>query len=215
MIKVDNIHVYNLKNAIYSARNPLESWDKSDSINDDNIGENDLKLAQRLVLAGTDHSKFMRQIFVSMDITAPLYIWSELDTYKVGTVANSESKMHKLSSTPITKDRFSFDSLDDDDCSFYLDEYGRYYSFQDISIIMCEILRQKYLKTKDKQYWRQLIQLLPEGWNQKRTWTANYQVLRNIYFARKGHKLSEWEDFRKVIESLPYANELICIEKGD
>lgn len=118
--------------------------------------------------------------------------------------------MHKLSSTPITKDRFSFDSLDDDDCSFYIDEYGRYYSFQDISIMMCEILRQKYLQTKDKQYWRQLIQLLPESWNQKRSWTANYQVLRNIYFARKNHKLTEWHDFCNIVETLPYAKELIC-----
>ena len=210
MIKVENINVYNIKNAIYGARNPLESWGKSDSIDDSHIGEKDLKLAQKLVLAGTDHSKFMRQIFVSMDITGPLYWWSEMDTYKVATVANSESKMHKLADTPITLEKFSFDNIDDINEGFVLNGSSTWISYPEIVVQACERLRQMYLITKNKKFWRQLIQILPESWNQKRSWTANYQVLRNIYFARKNHKLTEWHDFCNIIETLPYAKELIC-----
>lgn len=219
MIKIDKIQVYNFDGAIRGMRNPLDSWDKSDSGWGENrrevdiynerhfvIGEKDLKLAQTLIGAGTDDSKFMRQILISMDITAPLYWWKEADTYKVGTVANSCSTMHKLTFKPIELSDFSHDEFDIDDN----------YSFNDYVFRVikdCEELRQKYLETKDKKYWRGLIQLLPESYNQKRTWTANYQVLRNIYFARKYHKLDEWQEFCKIIEDLPYGKELICFSK--
>lgn len=167
------------------------------------FGPKDLKLAQSLLRAGTDESKFMRQIFISVDITAPIYWWKEMDTYKVGTVANSTSTMHKLSSRPIEINDFSFDK--DWDLDFNL--------AKEYIISACETLRQKYIETKDKRYWRALIQLLPESYNQTRTWTANYAVLRNIYFARRNHKLQEWRDFCKWIETLPWAKELICLEE--
>jgi hypothetical protein len=147
----------------------------------------------------------MRQIFVSMDITAPLYFWKEMDQYRIGCTTNSESTMHKLATTPITKDCFSFDSIED---LYYLMEE----SFEDY-VQDCEKLRLKYLETKNIRYWRALIQLLPSSWNQTRTWTANYAVLRNIYHSRKNHKLSEWRDFCRKIEQLPYAKELICLEE--
>ena len=168
------------------------------------FGPKDLKLAQSLVRAGTDEAKFLRQIFISVDITAPLYWWKEMDTYKVGTVANSTSTMHKLSSRPIEINDFSFDK-----------EFHDYPMIQNI-VRDCEFLRQKYIETKDKTYWRALIQLLPESYNQTRTWTANYAVLRNIYFARRNHKLTEWREFCQWIEILPWAKELICLkEKKD
>lgn len=247
MIKIERINVMNIDNAIHGMRNPLESWNKSDSficdechgelcefslpnhrscyaktnINSFVIGENDLSLAQRMIGAGTDESKFMRQIFVSMDITAPIYYWKEMSTYKVATVANSCSTMHKLATTPITRDCFSFDNdLDSLDTQFYNQEVaGLEYYFSvgvmnSIVINNCERLRLKYLETKDKRYWRALIQLLPESWNQKRTWTANYQTLRAIYFARRYHKLVEWHEFCRMIEKLPYGKELICYQ-GD
>lgn len=183
------------------------------------FGPKDLKLAQSLVRAGTDEAKFMRQIFISVDITAPIYFWKEMDTYKVGTTANSTSTMHKLSTKPIEINDFSFDKELDDLCinSNTLQD-GIEYDFDvrdaiDDIIYACEKLRQKYLETKDKSYWRALIQLLPESYNQTRTWTANYAVLRNIYFARRNHKLTEWRDFCKWIESLPWAKELICLEE--
>ena len=171
------------------------------------IGPKDLALAQKLILAGSDHSKFMRQIFVSMDITAPLYWWKEMDTYKVGTVANSCSTMHKLATTPITKDCFSFDNglPEDDEFSFVANGL----------ISDCERLRKYYLETKDIRYWRALIQLLPSSWNQTRTWTADYAVLRNIYFARGFHKLMEWRTFCKIILGLPWGEELICVKQSD
>lgn len=282
MIKVSEVEVMNFKGAFKGMRNPLESWEKSDSCfsiatedydydydvvdkwvafehskmkegkvystsdtlwnNYDQwiikngllrhesealdcafIGPNDMQLAQKLVLAGDDHSKFMRQIFVSMDITAPLYFFKEFDTYKVGTTANSTSTMHKLATTPITRECFSFDyelnKLEgekkicfDHDCAG-MEYYSLFESDAEQIIHICEIYRQRYLETKDVRYWRALIQLLPSSWNQKRTWTANYAVLRSIYFSRKTHKLQEWKDFCKEIEKLPYAKELICIEK--
>ncbi len=180
------------------------------------FGPKDLKLAQSLVRAGTDEAKFMRQIFISVDITAPLYWWKEMDTYKVGTVANSTSTMHKLTSRPIKNFDFSFDLC------FYSNsilENGTYkYDYEvremfDQIIQNCEWLRQKYVETKENYYWRALIQLLPESYNQTRTWTANYAVLRNIYFARRNHKLTEWREFCQWIESLPWAKELICLEE--
>ena len=185
------------------------------------FGPKDLKLAQSLVRAGTDEAKFMRQIFISVDITAPIYFWKEMDTYKVGTVANSTSTMHKLSSRPIEITDFSFDDTSLDCFIRYnhyiqsktheCDEYFGRIITQVIEIL--EELRKKYIQTKDKRYWRALIQLLPESYNQTRTWTANYAVLRNIYFARRNHKLTEWREFCQWIETLPWAKELICLEE--
>ena len=170
------------------------------------LGPNDLKLAQNLVLAGTEHHKFMRQIFVSVDITAPLYWWKEFDTYKVGTTANSTSTMHKLSSVPITKEMFSFD--EDWDLTSNI--------LQGSIIRGCEDLRKKYVETNDKRYWRALIQVLPSAWLQTRTVTMNYANLRNMYFQRRNHKLIEWrEDFCNWVETLPYAKELIVLENNN
>lgn len=188
--------VFNIRNAIRGMRNPLNSWDKSDSIGD-KIGENDIALAQKLIRGGTEHRKFLRQIFVSVDITAPLYWWKEMDTYKLGTVANSTSTMHKLASTPITVDCFE------------VGENSFEYSFPNEIISYCEFLRQKYNETKDKDVWYELIRWLPESWLQKRTWTANYEVLRNIIHQRSNHKLVEWHKFIEWCKCLPYANELL------
>ena len=209
MIEVKDKRIFNVDGAIRGMRNPLNSWDGSDSFHEPEtnafiIGEKDLRLAQKLILSGTDHSKFMRQIFVSMEINAPLFWWKEADTYKVATVANSTSTMHTLATTPITKECFSFDDE--------LEEIGADNMIDEL-IDNLEYLRKCYLKTQTKIYWRALVQMLPEAWNQLRTWTANYQTLRNIYFARKNHKLNEWKDFCQEIEHLPYAKELICLEK--
>ena len=172
------------------------------------IGKNDLELAQKLIKAGSEHRKFMRQIFCSVDISAPLYWWKEFDTYKVGTVSNSTSTMHKLASTPITIDCFEMDDFED---IFYKDK-GFDISTKMIWKATCwdlEQIRQKYNKTKDKRYWKELIRLLPESWLQTRTVTMNYENLLNMYRHRKNHKLSEWHKFCEWIESLPYAKELI------
>lgn len=210
MIKFENTEVFNLEGAIRGMRNPLNSWDKSDSNFtpwDDTyftIGANDLDLMRRLIKCGSDHRKFMRQILVSVDITAPLYWWKEFDTYKIGTVANSCSTMHKIHAKPIELSDFSIDD-------FYIDDDGIDLSdcFKNV-IADCESLRRKYLDTKDKKYWRGLIQLLPSSYNQRRTVTLNYETLYNIYGSRKGHKLDEWSvGFMKWIKSLPYAEELI------
>ena len=207
-------------------RNPKNSWNRSDSYQSDFtndgkngfvIGENDMKLAQTLIKAGNEHRKFMRQIFVSVDITAPLYWWKEFDTYKVGTVANSTSTMHKLATTPITLDCFEIDDYDrnlsiadnpkDDDG---LDNIS---TFEEDIIYVLENIRQKYLETKDKRYWKELIRWLPESWLQKRTITMNYENIRNMYFQRRNHKLTEWsKSFIKWVESLPYAKELIMYD---
>ena len=181
------------------------------------LGPNDLDLAQRLILAGNEHAKFMRQIFVSVDITAPLLWWKEFDTYKVGTVANSTSTMHKLSSAPITKEMFDFDDNADDlvvsqgksvsgEWEYVFSDY-----IEDI-IHICEELRLKFIKTGDKSYWRALIQILPNAYLQTRTVTMSYANLRNIYFQRRSHKLQEWTDFCNWIKTLPYSGELITYE---
>ena len=179
------------------------------------LGPNDLDLAQRLILAGNEHAKFMRQIFVSVDITAPLYWWKEFDTYKVGTVANSTSTMHKLSSIPITKKMFEFDNSD-----LVIDKYTiphggeREVIFDDYIediVDMCENLRLKFKETGDAAYWRALIQILPNAYVQTRTVTMSYANLRNIYFQRKNHKLREWHEFCDWIKTLPYSGELITI----
>jgi len=165
-----------------------------------------------MIKAGVSDSKFLRQIFVSVDITAPLYWWKEADTYKIATVANSTSTMHKLSSTPITFNCFEMNDFNSTTILYPGNEVQEDFTIQDMmfSIVThCESLRKKYLETKDKKYWKELIRILPESWLQTRTWTANYAVLRNIYFQRQNHKLQEWHSFCEWVESLPYSSELI------
>lgn len=180
------------------------------------LGPNDFRLAQRLVLAGNEQAKFTRQIFVSVDITAPLYWWKEFDTYKVGTVANSTSTMHKLSAIPITKEMFEFDDNSDDlivdQGKSICGEWERVFSdyIEDI-VDMCENLRLKFKETGDAAYWRALVQILPNAYLQKRTVTMSYANLRNIYFQRRSHKLKEWHQFCDWLTTLPYAKELITI----
>ena len=276
--------VYNFEGAIRGMRNPLNSWDKSDSycglININNppsydydiaytwvdherkqkgdsnfteddwdnlwgkyddwlfdvgvlsfneknkkasdtfdvafLGPNDLGLAQRLINSGPEHAKFLRQIFVSVDITAPIYWWKEADTYKIGTTANSTSTMHKLASNPITKEMFEWDDGKDliilSGTATHGDDWERTFEdYKEDIVQMCENLRQKYLETKDKSYWRALVQMLPQSWLQTRTWTTNYAVLRNIYFQRKNHKLKEWHQFCDWVKTLPYGKELITL----
>ncbi len=205
MLRVTNIEVMNFHNAIRGARNPMNSWARSDSYRDENgqfvLGVNDLSLAVRLRQAGSDHRKFLRQIFVTVDITAPLYWWKEYDTYKVGTVANSTSTMHKISSAPFDVSQFSTDHMDEETLRFMA------------SVVdYLEVLRQKFLSTKDKQYWYDMIQFLPSSYNQMRTCTMNYENLIGIYHARKAHKLDEWHTFCDFAASLPYARELIIGE---
>ena len=260
MIKVELGEVWGWKHALRGMRNPMNSWDKSDSffgvvdlydgnaLNDmaekwgdeENsyewlkangilrasdaydglfevalIGPADMKLAQSLVLAGAEHAKFLRQIFVSVDITAPLYWWKEFDTYKVGTVANSTSTMHKLSANPISMDMFEFDNLDIVIDTYTIPHGGEciriFRDYAEDIIDMCEILRLKFKETGDAAYWKALIQILPNAYLQTRTVTMSYANLRNIYFQRQHHKLTEWNDFCNWIKTLPYHKELITI----
>jgi hypothetical protein len=203
MIKLERISVMNFENAIRGARNPMNSWDRMDSYYDEKgnfiLGENDLALAKRLANAGSDHRKFMRQIFVSIDITAPLYWWKEFDTYKVGTVANSCSTMHKIHAKEFTQDDFSFERTHKD-CAWFI---------QSILNVL-NTSREQFLETKDKMYWENMIQFLPSSYNQMRTVTLTYENLINIYHARRHHKLTEWHVLCDLIETLPYAKELIC-----
>lgn len=197
MIKIENTDVFGWETAIRGLRNPMNSWDKSDSVfsmGDNFIGENDLALMKKLRNAGTDHRKFMRMIMVSFDITAPLYWWKEFDTYKVGTVANSCSTMHKIHDKEFTLDDFSHEHL-------YLDSK----EMLEKIIKGLNAYRDDYLREKDKDYWWQMIQLLPSSYNQKRTVMLNYEVLANMYRSRKNHKLDEWHTFCEWIESLPYS----------
>ena len=202
MIFLERTCVMNLENAVRGARNPLNSWDRSDSFYGEDgsyvLGPNDLSLAVRLRKAGSDHRKFIRQIFVSVDITAPLYWWKEYDTYKVATVANSTSTMHKIHAKPFEITDFSHEALT---------EKGTR-ALQDL-IRVLEEFRQEYVRTKDRTAWYNMIQLLPSSYEQKRTCTLNYETLVNIYFARKNHKLDEWHTFCGWIRTLPYADELI------
>lgn len=201
MIKIENVDVHNVVRAVYSARNAMNSWDKSDSnFEKDILGNADLELAKKLVKAGTDHSKFMRMINVTCDITAPTYWWKEMDTYKVGTVRNSCSTMHKIHSKDLTVDDFSCEHLGLDSMEMLKKIIELMIYYQD-----------QFVETKDKHAWWQMIQLLPESYNQRSTVQLNYAVLRNIYHARKNHKLNEWRDFCKRIEKLPYS-ELITME---
>ena len=278
-MKFENTQVFNFEGAIRGMRNPLNSWNKSDSffglinleydfpdadmvadswIDNENIGRvergleplsadmedysqyydildrycswmrdvgilrvdneladvaflgyEDLRLAQKLVKAGPEHAKFMRQIMVSVDITAPLFFWKEFDTYKVGTTANSTSTMHKLASTRITRDCFETDPSED---RLQLIDPTHVCVRVDTFIDDLEQMRQLYEFTKDKRYWKSLIRWLPESYLQTRTVTMNYAVLRNIFFQRKGHKLSEWEQFIDWLSILPYGRELITLE---
>lgn len=265
MIKFEKTEVVGWEPAIRGMRNPLESWDKSDSgycmdtlpchsckISRNNckkcmedhafiIGPNDVDLMKRLRNAGTDHRKFMRMIVVYVDITAPLYWWKEFDTYKVGTVANSCSTMHKIHAKEFTIDDFSHEHLDGVSRDMFMqnDNNQPYFfcSFEDMLYIQIEALNQArklYLETKDKKYWWQMIQLLPSSYNQKRTVALNYEVLANIYKSRKNHKLDEWKEhdylskedlsyentfqkhagFCDWIRTLPYS-ELITGEEGE
>lgn len=202
MIVLEKTAVMNLENAMRGARNPLNSWARSDSEYDEEgnyvLGPNDLGLAQRLRKAGNDHRKYMRQIFVSVDITAPFYWWKEYDTYKVATVANSCSTMHKIAAKPFEMEDFSVDHMTDGTKAFMQTIVDR-----------LEEIRLRYKETKDKADWYDLIQLLPTSYNQKRTCTMSYETLVNIYFARKDHKLQEWHTFCDWIRTLPYAEELI------
>lgn len=230
----ENTEVFNFDGALRGMRNPKESWNKSDSgfcsvvhcnncrFNGTNkceestpeldfvIGPNDLQLAQTLIKAGSEHRKFMRQIFVSVDITAPLYWWKEFDTYKVATVSNSCSTMHKLADTPITLNCFEMD-----DFTPLIDNFKINLSWQTV-VSYLEQLRQKYNETKDKRYWKELIRLLPESWLQKRTVTMNYENLLGICSKgqRRFHKLTEWSvDFIQWARNLPYAQDLLFIDE--
>ncbi len=207
MLTVDRISVMNMENAIRGARNPLNSWARMDSYYDDDgsfvLGENDISLAHRLAVAGSDHRKFLRQIIVSMDINAPLYWWKEFDTYKVGTVANSCSTMHKIHSKEFTREDFSCDRMTDGALAVL-----------DTVIAFLEAERVSFNETKDKEHWHNMIQLLPTSYNQMRTVTLNYEVLINIYYARRHHKLAEWHVLCDAIENLPYAKELILVKEN-
>ena len=202
MIKLERTSVLNLENAMRGARNPMNSWARTDSYYDEDrnyvLGPNDLDLAKRLAKAGPDHRKFIRQIFVSVDITAPLYWWKEYDTYKVATVANSTSTMHKIHSKAFEEEDFSTDHMTEETKKHFLD-----------FVAYMEEVRKKFVETKDKTSWYDLIQMLPSSYNQLRTCTLNYETLSNIYYARKAHKLGEWHTLCDWIKTLPYAEDII------
>lgn len=234
-MKFENTEVWGFEHALRGARNPLNSWDRSDSYkcnsedcsmveNGDKpgkecdngnfgfcIGENDMKLAQKLIRAGSEHRKFLRQIFVSVDITAPLFWWKEFDTYKIGTVANSTSTMHKIASLPITMDCFE------------TDDYQPEFTFEALNgyVEGLEELRQTYLETKNKMYWKELVRWLPESWLQTRTITMNYENILNMIHQRKNHKLNEWSgkdepnlpNFISWAKTLPYAEEFLFLDE--
>ena len=201
MIKIERTSVMNFENAIRGARNPMNSWDRMDSHTESDgtfvFGENDLALAKRLCTAGSDHRKFIRQIFVSVDLTAPIYWWKEFDTYKVGTTANSTSTMHKIHAKPFEAADFS--------CERMLPAARE---SLDRTIETLEKLRLAYIETKDKDLWYSIIQLLPSSYNQMRTCIMTYENLVNMYFARRSHKLDEWHVYCAWIEQLPYFKEL-------
>ena len=229
MINIENVEVYGWEAAIRGMRNPMNSWDKSDSFKqtvvdevevvpgewqevyeNSGIGPNDLNLMKRLIKAGPDHSKFMRMIGVFVDIVAPLYWWKEFDTYKVGTVANSCSTMHKIHDKEFTLDDFSHEHLLTPDEVEWGDYIPKIWLEETINLLNQN--RKKFIETKDKKYWWNMIQLLPSSYNQRRTVSLNYAVLANMYHARKEHKLDEWRNFCEWIKTLPYS-ELITGEK--
>ena len=256
-MNIQNERVFNFEGALRGMRNPMNSWERSDSIfgvipkhkyealatgfinamytgqeievpelfaekaifngcfDGDFyeyalIGQNDMDLAKKLIKAGTEHRKFLRQIMVSVDITAPLYVWKEFDTYKINVTSNSTSTMHKLATTPITLECFEIGDLAEMDMIIPI--VGSEITLEQAKnaiIDICEGLRQKYLETKDKKYWKELVRWLPESWLQTRTITMNYENLRNIYHQRNRHKLSEWHEICHWIELLPYAKDFI------
>lgn len=206
MLTIERSAVMNLEGAIRGARNPMNSWNRMDSYYDQDgnyiLGPNDLDLARRLAHAGSDHRKYLRQIFVTVDITAPLYWWKEFDTYKVGTTANSTSTMHKIHAKEFSREDFSCDRLDQGGLDVL-----------DTVIAYLEQERQRFLADKnDKQAWHNMIQMLPSSYNQMRTVTLNYENLINMYYARRNHKLAEWHVLCDWILSLPYANDIICVK---
>lgn len=205
MLTLKNTSVMNFENAIRGARNPMNSWGRMDSHTEPDgsfvFGPNDLDLAMRLAKAGSDHRKYLRMVFVSVDVTAPLYWWKEYDTYKVATVANSTSTMHKIHSKPFSMDDFSCDHMTDGTKKF-----------METVVAELENIRLRFKETKSKDDWYDMIQLLPSNYNQMRTCTFNYETLINIYRARKNHKLAEWHTFCDWIETLPYAEQLITFE---
>lgn len=223
MIKVENIDTWGVEHAIRGMRNPLNSWDKSDSYfgcgenkcrrctdycdwREQNyiLGENDLGLMRKLFKAGTEHRKYLRQIFVSMDIVAPLYWWKEFDTYKLGTVANSCSTMHKIHANEFTLDDFSHEHL-------------MYPSINVLEAVLMYLndVREQYLNTQDKQYWWQMIQLLPSSYNQKRTITMNYENVVNMIHQRENHKLGEWREFTDILKELPHVKRIMEVNTND
>lgn len=215
-MRFENTDVWGFKHAIRGMRNPYDSWAKSDSkivtsVNGNKsmiLGDNDKGLAQSLIKGGSEHRKFLRQIMVSVDITAPFYWWKEFDTYKVGTTANSCSTMHTLTKNPITIECFEFGDFEDIEIDMSIRNFWDSYLIPTL-----EQLRLKYLETKDKRYWKELVRILPEGWLQKRTVTMNYENLLSICRQRKGHRLTEWRSFIDWAHSLPYAEELIFVER--
>lgn len=221
MIKIEHVETFGWETAVRGMRNPLNSWEKSDSLSyeDDegatidylyNVGRKDKELMTTLVKAGTDHSKFMRMLGIAMDVVAPLYWWKEFDTYKVGTVANSCSTMHKIQAKEFTLDDFSHEHLIDE---YWEDGFWESEWLDDLRTTIARLnrARNRFLKTKDKKYWWQMIQLLPSSYNQRRTVMLNYEVLRNQYHTRKNHKLDEWHDYCKMLEALPHSD-LITME---
>ena len=221
MIKIENVYIFGWDAAIRGMRNPMNSWDRSDSFwcngecdecpergngcNGENyrsyvVGNDDYTLMEKLVKAGSDHAKFMRMINVTFDVTAPLYYFKEFETYKVGTVSNSCSTMHKIAAKEFTLDDFSHEHL-----------IPRMKEVLDVTIANLNACRGNFLETKDKHWWWQMIQLLPSSYNQKRTVQLNYAVLRNMYHARRNHKLDEWRTFCEWVETLPYS-ELITMD---
>lgn len=236
MIKIENVVAPSTEQweaIIRGCRNPMNSWSKSDSYYPEeyrygdlpsdavDIGDNDLNLMKRLCSAGTDHRKFMRMITVYLDIIAPLYFWKEFDTYKVGTVSNSCSTMHKIHAKEFTLGDFSCEHLGDDwnDRKNLVDYNGEYFNTPlNVMRWIIEVLnnyRDLYLETKDKKYWYEMIQLLPSSYNQRRTYLLNYEVLANIYKSRRNHKLNEWHTFCDWIEGLPYSELITGKEKND
>lgn len=202
MIKVENIKVYNIARAVYSARNPLNSWEKSDSdLEHDILGKNDLALAKRLYKAGSEHRKYLRQIMVCMDITTNHTVWAEADTYKIGVTRNSCSKMHKIHAKEFTMDDFSCEGVK---------EVGgmTLVVYRDV-IEALESLRRHYNETHEKKYWRAIIDMLPMGYNLRATVTMNYENVVNIIRQRSGHKMSEWNEFVDVLKDLPYIREIM------
>ncbi len=204
MIKIENASVMNFKNAIRGMRHPMKSYHRSDSVfhvNGDiiKLGKNDKDLARRLIKAGNEHRKFVRQIFVSIDITAPLYWWKEMDLYKIGTTTNSTSTMHLIHKRDLVLDDFSLDNVINNQLALkYFNDY----------LETINHFRRKFVETKNKEYWRLMIEMLPSSFNQTRTWTGSYENLYNIYNQRKNHKLTEWREFCEFVETLPYFTEL-------